>query len=383
MKNMKYPALYKRNSNRSIQVWWIETEGAKYRTSTGKLDGKIVTTEWRECEPKNLGKANETSGEIQATMEAEACIVKQLKSNYFKSIEDIDTGFLPPQLAKPCKEYIEDVDWAAGQIVDQKLNGIACVITRHGAFSRKNEIFYAIPHILEDLEAFFERFPNAYLHGELYNEKHVNELNKIAELVAVTRKEKDITPELLEKSRAITEYHLYDGYGFLGLTAEENGYNRRMALTALFSAENFKFVKPVKYTTCFSFEQMKKYADDYIASGGEGVIIRDPKAPYHHKRTKSLLKFKKFESEEFKVISVEEGSANWKGCAKFVWCENPKGIREQKFKSNISGTQSDLRKAFENCDSYIGKMITVDFQEYSPYLTPLIPYTNLLVRDYE
>lgn len=383
---MHKPKLYSRNSNGSVQVWWVEIVKNTFRQHYGKVDGKIVTKEWTYAEVKNSGKSNETTPEEQAVIEVDALYEKQKKKNYFENIDDIDSGFLEPQLAKPCKDYIDDVDWKSGQIVDHKLNGIACIVTKKNgkvrAFSRKNEEFFAIPHIIKALEPFFNKNPNAYLQGELFNPEYVTQLNKIAELVAVTRKEKDITPEILKESEKMVQYHIYDGYGFGPSTVDSNGECRRLELVEAFNY----YPSPIfiiNFMWCDSFDKMKKFADKYIAKGGEGVIIRNPKAPYQHKRTKDLLKYKKSESEEFEVISFEEGTADWAGCAKAVWCKLPNGKKEKQFKSNIRGTQVELREVLKNQKKYIGKMITVDFQEYSPYGCPLIPYTSLLVRDYE
>lgn len=380
---MEHIKLYTKDTNDNIRVWWVETENNTYRQNYGVLDGKIVTTGWTYCEGKNLGKANETTPTDQVEKEVKALIKKQLKSNYFENINDVDKAFLEPQLAKPCKEYLDKIKWEDGQIVDEKLNGIACIITKKGAVSRKNEVFYAIPHILKELKPVFDLYPNAYLHGELFNPEYVNQLNKIAELVAVTRKEKDITPDLLIESERMVQYHLYDGYGFLNTDLTTMGRSRRDQLKKLITESNLKYCKLVNYTVCNSFDEMKSFYDVYVSEGGEGVIIRNPFACYNHGRTKNLLKFKKSETEEFKVISIEEGEANWSGCAKFVWCELPNGLKDKKFKSNIKGTQEHLRTVFKNRDSYVGKTITVEFQEYSPYNTPLIPYTDLLERNYE
>jgi hypothetical protein len=255
------------------------------------------------------------------------------------------------------------------------------VITPRDARSRKNEIYHSIPHINQDLARFFRDNPNAYIQGELFNPKYVNQLNRISELISVVRQPSDITPELLAESREIVQWHWYDGYGFEGLTQDSNGRERRAGLERACKKYGFEFVKPITYTTCYSFGEMKKFAEDYIKHAkGEGAIIRDPAAPYFHKRTKSLLKFKKCESEEFKVISVEEGTANWRGCASFVWLELPKGTRTNKFKSNISGKREHRRAMFEKRDTFIGKEVTVDFQEYSEYGVPQIPYTDMVVR---
>jgi len=380
---MNYPKLYSRDSKGKIRVWSVEIDGAKYRQHHGLLDGKIVTTAFTEAKAKNINKANETTPEEQAKLEVDALIVKQLKSNYFEDIKDVDKGYLEPQLAKPCKKYIDKVKWEDGQIVDDKLNGICCQITKKGAFSRENEEFFAIPHIKQELEIIIEKFPEAFFHGELFNFAYVTQLDKIAEIVSVVRKEKDITPELLAESKRMVEYHLYDGYGFWGIKKEDNGLDRRTHLEAFIKANKFKYIKCVNWDRLYSFKAMEERFNKYVATGGEGVIIRNPKASYQHSRTKDLLKFKKSESAEFEVIEIEEGDADWKGCAKAVWCKLPNGKRTDRFKSNIKGEREHLRKVFNEKEKYKGEMITVDFQEYSSYGVPLIPYTDMLIRNYE
>lgn len=376
----QFPKLYTRNTNGSINVWWAEVTGNAYTTSYGQVDGKIQTALPIYAKGKNGGKANETTDAQQAIVEVNALYKKQRKSNYFDDIDDIDTGFLQCQLATPCADYIDKVDWKSGQIVDHKLNGFACIITAKGAFTRKNEQYHSIPHILKELKPFFDKFPNGYLQGELFNEKYVTELNKIAELIAVTRQPKDITPELLAESERIVQYHIYDGYNSQTITAATDGMTRRSAMSIWLEKQHFKYLKPIIWKVVYSFAEMEAIFKAYVAKGGEGVIIRDPKAPYYHKRTRALLKYKKLEDAEFKIIEICEGKGNWQGCAKKVWCELPNGKREKKFKSNIEGMREHLRKMFNERDRYVGKWITVRFQEYSPFNVPLIPYTDMVVR---
>jgi ATP-dependent DNA ligase len=380
---MNHLKLYSRNTNGSVQVWWIEQNEDSYRQHYGRLDGKIVTKGWSFAEVKNEGKVNQTTPVQQAGLEIAALYEKQKKKNYFENIENIDSGFLEPQLAKPCKDYIDDVRWENGQIVDYKLNGVCCLITKKGAFSRRNEEFFAIPHIKAELEEVFVEFPNAFFHGELFNPEYVTQLNKIAELVAVTRKEKDLTPELLAESERMVRLYLYDGYGFARIERTDNNLERRTHLESFIKSKKFKYIKCVDWKRVYSFDEMQSYFAEYVSKGGEGVIIRNPNAEYVHKRTKDLLKFKKSESDEFKVLYFEEGSADWAGAAKAVWCELPNGLKDKKFKSNLRGSLEELKRVWNNQEEYIGKFITVDYQELSPYQTPLIPYSSLLIRNYE
>jgi len=377
----KHPKLYSRTTTGAIQVWWAESEANCYRTCYGQQDGKMVETAWTECFGKNKGKANETEDDEQMLREVHALYKKQLKSNYFYTVEDVDRGFQPPQLAKPNKEYIDKVDWSKGIIVDHKLNGFCCIITKAGAFTRTNEQYHSIPHITKELEPFFEKYPNAYLHGELFNPLNVTLLNRLAKLVAVTRKEADITPELLAESEKIVQYHIYDGYGWDNVTQDTIGRDRRKGLLELMIRSKFTYCFPITFTVVHARKEMEEFCKAYMATGGEGGIIRNPDAPYVHKRTKDLLKYKKGDSAEFKILYLEQGTGNWAGYAKAAWCELPDGKRDKRFKTNIKGGRVLQKEMWENQNDYPGKWITVDFQEYSEYGVPQIPYTDLVVRD--
>jgi len=375
-----WPPLYCRDSKEKVRTWFVRQEGPSYRITSGLLEGKQVTTDPTVCKGKNVGKANETSPIEQATKEIEALYRKQIEQNYFEDISEIDNYWLEPQLAKVYKDYPDYLDFSKGVIIDHKLNGVCCLATAKGCFTRKNKQFFTIPHIEQALKPIFEAFPHAYLHGELFNPDLVRNLGDLVEIVSVTRKLKDVTPELLEKSRKIVQFHLYDGYNFASVKQDSTTYGRKNGLTQLVKDLNSPYIKITPWCVSASMEEAEDIYRKYVKIGGEGIILRKFGAPYQHKRTKDLLKYKKQETEEFEVVELEEGDGNWKGKAKAAVCKLPNGTT---FKTNLEGDQAKQAKAWKNRNSYRGKMITVRFQEYSPDGVPLIPYSDLTVRDYE
>ena len=91
MELIKHDTLYKKTVTGATQIWYIESDGAMYRTISGQIDGKHVTSEFTICLPKNIGKKNETSAEQQCLLEVEALYKKKLaQGNYNTEIEDID-----------------------------------------------------------------------------------------------------------------------------------------------------------------------------------------------------------------------------------------------------------------------------------------------------
>ena len=61
--------------------------------------------------------------------------------------------------------------------------------------------------------------------------------------------------------------------------------------------------------------------DLILAKGGEGVMLRNPYAPYEGKRSKNLLKVKRILDAEAKVVGYEEGNGKHKGRLGALKCE--------------------------------------------------------------
>ena len=75
------------------------------------------------------------------------------------------------------------VGFGAPVFSQPKLDGIRCIAMREGLFTRTGKPIVAVPHIHEELEPFFEKYPNAVLDGELYNHAYKDDFNKIIHLV--------------------------------------------------------------------------------------------------------------------------------------------------------------------------------------------------------
>lgn len=371
----KFPTLYKRNTNGSIQEWTIVVDGNSFWSEHGQHGGAIVTDKPTFCEAKNIGKKNETTAEEQAILEAQSKYDKKLRQKHYLSIEDVDKeSWIQPMLAKPLKDRKKEITWPV--MLNIKYNGCRCIITKDGAFSRKGEEFFNIKHIRDSLKRVFEKYPDLVLDGELFNESLKNNLNRLIKLVAVTRKEKDLTTELIKESEEIVRFYIYDGY-FKG--KENVPYEERFKqITSI--TKDIKYCKEVLWEYANNEIEVKEFADKIIAKGHEGAILRIKDMPYQHKRSHDLLKIKNFIDAEFEVVDIESGSGNWEGIAKRIICRLDNG---KTFASNVRGTMEHLRQALEEKEKYIGKKVTVEFQEYSEYGVPLIGYTNLIIRDYE
>ncbi len=384
---MFLPILYARSVTGATLTWQIEIVDNAYRTTSGQLNSpNLTTTLWSYGEAKNVGKKNATTAAEQALKEAKALYKKKLEEGYWEDVADIDKErFFEPMLAQKYYDRKKKIrkKLVFPVAVEDKLNGIRSCHFKRGSFSRKGKEFYNIAHIRESLASLFEKYPNLFIDGELFNYKLKNLLNRISELVSVTRKPKDITPELRKESREIVRLVCYDGYGFDNITKDTPFSERRAALTKLL--ESVEFIDVLQYKIARTHDEIDAFLKAAESRKEEGIIIRILNAPYENKRSKYLLKYKNFEDEEFKVLDIEEGTGDWQGCAKRIICElnEPATTGETTFASNIDGKREDARELLQNKQKYIGQWATVRFQEYSEYGVPLIPFTSLPFRNYE
>lgn len=353
--NKKLTKLFARGKYNQILEWEIEVQGNRYRTITGSQGCQHVTSEWTECEGKNIGKKNETTPEEQARSEADSKWEKKKKLGYWENISDIDnTTFVEPMLAQHFKDHRRKLIYPV--MVDRKYNGMRQVTTKHGAFTRKGEIIHTAPHIVEALKSLFEEYPDLVLDGELYNHDYRFKLNNLIRLV---RKSKHFTPQILEESKKIVKYYVYDGYGFDfkntggGVVTEETGcFQRRIALEELL--KHIPYIEVVPHQVAHDEQEVYSIYQEYVDDGYEGAIIRSWNSPYQHSRTDDLLKVKPEDDDEAVIQEIMEGTGNWAGAAKTATIKW-KGIT---FDATFKGKYENLQEVLNNPSDWIGKTVT-------------------------
>lgn len=382
MKTTQLKTLYARTNTGAIQQWSVEVGENFYTTTYGQKDGQLVTTEPSLCAGKNIGKANETSPTQQAIKEAQALYKKKLKEGYKEELSAIDyEGFFEPQLAKQFEDYKDKISYPLA--VEDKLNGIRCIITREGAFSRKGEEFHCLGHIKEELTELFEEFPKLILDGELFNPSLKNELNRIASLVSVNRKPDDVSDDDRKRAKEIVQFHVYDGFGAENVTKHSPFQERKSFLHLII--RGFNSVKFHDYFLVHNYEEVFAEMKKVRAEKREGIVLKVLAAPYENKRSKNMLKLKVFYDDEFEVLGFEQGTGNWANKVKKVICKLkvPATNGKTSFESNIRGSMVELAALWDDREKHIGKLVTVEYQELSPYGVPLIPYCEAVFRDYE
>lgn len=366
----KFDTLYKKTSTGATQIWYqeISQDGIAYRTVSGQIEGKKVVSSWTDVEPKNVGKANETTVVEQCLLEVQSNYKKKLsQGNYKTSLEDKEAlakdNFFKPMLAKV---YGEDYKYNSSDTLysQPKLDGVRCIATKDGLFSRLGKPIISVPHIFEALKPVFEKYPDTILDGELYAAKLSDNFN---EIISLARQAKP-TEEDFAKSKEVLQYWVYD-------INQSSKYSLRFAYLDVLINQDLKndFIKLVETTTKVpSQEHLDVLYAVYMSQGYEGQMVRVSSKGYENKRSKQLLKRKEFKDEEFEIVDIIEGLGNWAGYAKSVVFKLNDGT-ERTSDAGIAGNQEFTKNLLQDKENYIGTLVTVKYQNYTPDGKPRFP----------
>jgi DNA ligase-1 len=366
---MKLDTIYIKTKTGATNEWTIEVVNNKYRSIAGQIGGKMKISEWTVCYGKNIGRANATTDKEQAMLEAVAKRTKKLESGYFENIKHINkTQYFEPMLASKWEDSKDKIQYPI--FSQPKLDGIRCIITKDGMFSRNGKPIISAPHIRESLDGLFTEYPDLIFDGELYADKFANDFNKIVSLVKKTKP----TDTDLKESKKNIQYWIYD------LPSEDDTFEiRSQSLYDLFMEWSYFNAHCINVDTdiCQSEKEVMEYYEKYVNEGFEGQMLR-LNSKYENKRSKSLMKHKSFVDEEYTILDIVEGEGNRTGTAGYMVFETAEGKR---FKSNVKGTMEETAEMLKNKKKLIGKEATIKYFNLTPDGIPRFPYVINIDRE--
>ena len=394
---IKLETLYKEDSVGKLREWTMVINNNSYHAVKGLIDGKKTTDQPRVVVGKNIGRANATTNEEQALLEAKSRWDKKLKAGYAETLEGARLKkFYEPMLAQKFEDREATLEYPVCS--QPKLDGIRCIVQKKDgkivSHTRTGREIETIPHVLHELRYFFELYPNAVLDGELYNHALKSDFNKIVSLVrkqvpvrsekqtdkAFAKKEQAFKERMVE-AKAMIQYWVYD-CPRIGELDESNTFTERfekMSKAYSFYIQNDSSVVLVPTENISDKETLDVFYAEWLKKGFEGQMVRKD-APYENKRSATLLKRKEFTDAEYKVLDIEKGDGNRTGTAKHLVCYCPTAKRT--FNSNIKGNFKYLKEVLDNREYYIGQLATIKFFELTPDGIPRFPFA-IAFRDYE
>ena len=377
-KEQLFPVLYGISSSGKQYQWTIKVvqdtkDNVSIETEYGTLDGKKTT------HSRNIprGKGKNTKFEQGVSEAISKWKAKQTKEGYSetKKKEGKQITVVRPMLAHTYElgsyQKTRGAKISYPAYVQPKFDGLRCLayLDKKGNVvleSRTGKSFYHLNHIRDDLKKFFEMIKlvssssQFYFDGELYS--HVLPFETIT---GICRRETQSLEEA--KESLLIHYYVYDCFDLSNL--DQTNEQRFAILKKLFSDISTKYIVLCDTEKVGSEKEMLKMHEKYIEDGYEGIMLRNLDGLYKIKgRSKDLQKYKTFMDEEFKVIGyhAEEGDSGG-----VVWeCITKDG---KEFSVRPRGTVEERQQFLENADDYIGKKLTVIFQEYSEDGVPRFP----------
>ena len=411
---------------------------ATARITHGYIDGKQQVTLRDYNTGKNIGRSNETTPLMQCISETRRKWTDKkekegysetkpadcgegygdVSGNYFGegegdgcgSDDDSDNGPFLPMLAQtfnPADAIVAGAGAGAGSkkkkvitfpcFVQPKLDGLRCVsyMKRSGndalvaLQSRTGAFFTGLPHIAAALRPYLSQHPSVVIDGELYTDQMPFE-----ELAGLIKKKK-ITDSDVERLKKV-KYHVYDIYDH----ARSNmPYSERMEVLAsavrrcacvandtltasggmiLRSATDAAAVVVlVRTEKVLALADFRRLFSEFVEAGYEGIMLRNADGVYRaNYRSNDLQKYKEFMEDEYLITGYTQGEGRDAGAV--IWlCETEDG---KEFTVRPRGTMEQRRIWFNMGATYIGKKLTVIFQELTEEGKPRFP-VGKAVRD--
>jgi DNA ligase 1 len=392
METINYSRLYTVDSKGNTRVFdctvtVVDTSTCLVTTSTGLLSGKLIdkvtkitsgkqkrtVEEQAMFVAKSLLTEKEDEGYKSIEVLAARLVSKGIPNLYHERIIPLANQHLPswyktnayfdelPMLAHKFKDIKKPNFPYIGQ---PKLDGVRCIVKYDAGtvklISRGGQ-YYKIPHLtdqlirlFEGLEAHYLKKEDILLDGEIY--KHGTPLQDISG--AARREEIGMFG-----SNSWLEYHIYDVINkkVLNMTQKTRLELFPLLQTLINTELNLSSINILRYGLIYNQDDVRTYHDKYVERGYEGLILRHPDSVYEfNQRSKSLLKVKEYQDEEFRIIGCEiDPGKTIEESFCFVLENNIND--KQMFKARPTGTAEMKKKWYDTMVDIIGERATVRF----------------------
>ena len=368
-----FPTLYKRTSTGALQEWTVFATGVGYYVRFGQVGGAIQQSEVTVCAGKNAGKTNATTQAQQAELEAEALWTKKLKKDYTQDpnvkagdkSELIEGGILP-MLAHKFSEHGDKLKYPC--FVQPKLDGHRCIAIGGKLWSRTRKPINSVPHIVAEI-GIMAPGAKIILDGELYNHTYHDRFEELSHFIRQTS---------AATGCEIVQYHVYDAPDPFGKCTFRQRYEW---LKQHFNEHSGGAVTLVETREVHNEDELMLAFEDFLEQGYEGAVARNTDGLYVNKRSYDLLKIKRFDDGEFRIVGVAEGKGKLAGHGIFLCTTKPDtpdfGVvtadqaaaiilaNPGVFSAKMKGATVALRQFIANYPAYAGKMLTVKYQGYT------------------
>lgn len=374
---------------------WVKQLDKKYlpKCKEGKALLKKVMTEKNAAGGTNhglnsvMGSAKGAKKKVQSKASAE----KRAQNLVQPSLE-VDILPMHCQIWVKEAKCLKHFDFDEGVYAQTKLDGVRSVVRLQASTNedgewvvvlttRKGKQIPWLKHLREEVLKFLEGYEGVVLDVEIYvhvlydaNGEEVptdGKFNVIAGAVSLKRSD----PHELEGQ---LELHVFD------IVDEEKTQDERFELLKeMFEREGIEdecpHIKMVETRVIYFPEEIISLCDEFAQDDYEGVVVRARDLMYKQKsKSLKMRKYKEFLDAEFEIANIDHDEGV--GREHFTWiCYTEDG---ETFNAKPRGTREMKYDWYDNYQEYIGKMLTVRYQQPSEDGIPRFP-VGIAIRDFE
>lgn len=239
------------------------------------------------------------------------------------------------------KTWQPDQD-VSGWLMSEKLDGVRAYWDGHQLISRGGHPFAA--------PAWFTRdFPPFALDGELWSQR-----GDFEHIVSIVRRQH---PH--QGWRALA-FHIFEAPNQPGGLVE-----RLQVVSEYLKRSPSPFLQLIRQIPCPDHQHLQQYLHQLVLQGAEGVVIRNPSAPYQTGRSADALKLKPYHDSECTVVAYKPGKGILKGKTGALRCRMENG--------NIINIGSGLSRQQRNSPPAPGQIITFKYSGFTAHGVPRHP----------
>lgn len=269
--------------------------------------------------------------------------VRDLEASRVAAINDVTSFSSHLDLEVALAHKYDGVTDVKNWMMSEKLDGMRCIWNGRGALlSRSKNVIYAP-------EKFLAALPRGIiLDGELFRGR-----GKFQECMSIVRRHQ------ADEAR-------WEDIKFLVFDAPcDKPFTERIEI-AKQSITPSKYVEVLKQVKCTGHKHVQEELNRVEALGGEGVMLRHPKADYRGGRVHDLLKVKSAHDAEAKVVGHVAGKGKHEGRLGALMCKMLTSGKAFKVGTGFSDKERSRPPK-------IGSIITYSYFELTKDLVPRFP----------
>ncbi|MFT5702782.1 MAG: DNA ligase-1 [Rickettsiales bacterium] len=219
-------------------------------------------------------------------------------SNELRANSQTEETFPPIQLANI---YHSGID-LENYLISEKLDGVRVYFDGQNLISKRGNIYNAP-------KWFTQNFPKEVFEGELWIGK-----GKFAEASGIVRRK---IPDEEWKRIRLMIFDLPNHQGTF--------FERYESMKNLVIKSPSKYLQLVDQFKVKDEKELMDLLDDVVKNGGEGLMLHDRNSFYEAKRNDAIMKLKKFEDAEAKILKYFDGKGKYQGMMGSILVKNEEG----------------------------------------------------------